>query len=97
MPKQPKKLDHLPVTGLVAFTQTALGFGMGLLVAGAMRKTAQRAAAVSVLTVGAIATVPLVVELVTRLVGGPESARGMRQRLESIRDDSGFSEQAEVL
>jgi ABC-type amino acid transport system permease subunit len=90
-------LDRLPVTGIVAFTQTALGFGVGLLVAGNMRKNVQRTAALAVLTVGLAATVPLVVDLVGRLLGGPQSARGMRRRLASIRDDSGLSEDAEML
>lgn len=97
MPDSPKPFDHLPVTGIVAFTQTAMGFGIGLLVAGTMRKNVQRTAAVSVLAVGLLATVPLVVDFVARLVGGPESARGMRRRLESIREDSGFAEDAEML
>jgi len=90
-------IEHLPVTGLVAFTQTALGFGMGLLVAGTMKKSVQRNAALAVLGVGTLATVPLIVDLVARLIRGPESELGMRRRLESIRRDPGFDASDEIL
>ena len=97
MPHSPLKTqDIVPVTSLVAVTQTALGFGAGLLLAGTMRRSAQKATAIAMLSVGVISTVPLVVDLVAKCMNKPGSERGMRRRLASIRDDSGISEDAEV-
>jgi ABC-type amino acid transport system permease subunit len=97
MPTSPLKTqDAVPVTSLVAVTQTALGFGAGLLLAGAMRRSAQKATAIAMLSVGVISTVPLVVDFVMKYLNKPGSARGQRRRLASIRDDSGISEDADI-
>jgi ABC-type amino acid transport system permease subunit len=91
-----KTQDTVPVTSLIAVTQTALGFGAGLLLAGTMRRSVQKVTAVAMLTVGVISTVPLVVDLVAKYLNKPGSERGMRKRLASIRDDSGITDDAEV-
>ena len=95
MTKMPP-LEPVPVLSLVAVTQTAVGCGVGLLLAGKLGRTAQRTAALALFSVGVISTVPLVVDLFSKHHNRPESERGMRRRLESIRDDSGFSEDVEV-
>ncbi len=91
-----KTPDHVPVTGLVALTQTALGFGAGLLVAGKMGRSAKNITAIAVLSVGVISTLPLVVDAVAKYVNKPGGAREMRKRLASIRRDSGVSRDLEV-
>jgi len=91
-----KTPDHVPVTGLVALTQTALGFGAGLLVAGKMRRSAQKTTAIAMFSVGVISTLPLLVDVVVKLVNRPGSARDMRKRLNSIRRDSGVRGNMEV-
>ena len=91
-----KTPDHVPVTGLVALTQTALGFGAGLLVAGKMRRSAQKATAVAMFSVGVISTLPLLVDVVVKVVNRPGSKRDMRKRLASIRRGSGVTGNMEV-
>ena len=91
-----KTPDHVPVTGLVALTQTALGFGAGLLVAGKMRRSAQKATAIAMFSVGVISTLPLLFDVVAKVVNRPGTARDMRKRLASIRRDSGVSGNMEV-
>lgn len=91
-----KTPDNLPVTSLVALAQTALGFGAGLLLAGKMRRSAQKATAVAMFSLGVISTLPLLFNIVTRYLNEPESERGMRKRLDSIRGDSGISDDAQV-
>lgn len=76
--------DSLQVTSLVALTQTAIGCGLGLLLAGKMGRTAQRNAALAVLSVGVASTLPLVYGLIQKRLNRPESARGMQRRLDSI-------------
>ena len=93
---RPQTTKDLPVTSIVAVTQTAVGCGLGLLLAGKMDAKAQRNTAIALLSLGAVSTLPMVVDFFTKRINRPESARGMRRRLESIRQDSGFSENADV-
>lgn len=95
MPKLPP-LEQGPVISLVAVTQTAVGCGIGLLLAGKLGRAAQRTTAIVLFSVGVASTVPLVVDLFSKRFNRPDSDRGMRRRLASIRGDSGFSEDAEV-
>ncbi len=83
-------------SSLLAITQTAVGCAIGLLLAGKLRRPAQKTAAATLLGVGALLTMPVVVGLVTRAVLGPGSARGERRRLDSIRTGSGFPDDAET-
>ena len=87
-----KTPDHVPVTSLVAVTQTALGFGAGLLLAGRMPRSVQKATAVAVFSVGVISTLPLVFDVVSKCLNRPGSARSMRRRLASIRRGAGVEE-----
>src|SRR5580692_5954365 len=86
-----KTSDHVPVTGLVAVTQTAIGFGAGLLLAGKMGRVAKNVTAIAVLSLGAVSVFPLVMEVVSQFVNKPGGKREMRKRLASIRRDSGVS------
>ncbi|HWB60206.1 MAG TPA: hypothetical protein VG733_11985 [Chthoniobacteraceae bacterium] len=87
---------HVPVTGLVALTQTALGFGAGLLLAGRMGKVAKNITAITVLSVGVVSTLPLVMEAVSYFANKPGGEREMRKRLGSIRRDSGVSQDVDL-
>lgn len=97
MPTLPMKTpDHVPVTSLVALTQTALGFGAGLLLAGKMRRSVQKVTAVAMISVGLISTLPLLFDVVAKYLNKPESARSMRKRLAAIRREPGISDDPEV-
>lgn len=89
-------IDQLPVTSIVAVTQTAMGFGLGLLLAGKMPPKAQRNTAIAMVSIGLASTLPVIVDFFAKQLNRPESARGMRRRLESIRRDPGFSEHADI-
>jgi hypothetical protein len=84
------------VPGLTAITQTSVGCGLGLLLAGKMGRRVQKITAVVLLSVGLASTLPLVLGVCFKRWNRPESDRGMRKRLESIREGSGFSEDAEL-
>jgi hypothetical protein len=77
---------------LLAVTQTAVGCGLGLLLAGKLSRTAQKNTAFVLLGVGALLAVPAVIEAIGDIVSGPRSERGVRQRLDSIRGDSGMDD-----
>lgn len=91
-----KSLSNLPVTGLVALIQAALGCGLGVVIAPKLGASERRAAAIALFSVGLLSTVPLAVSYVAKALNRPESARAMKQRLESIREDSGFPDDAEI-
>ncbi len=92
----PKASDPLQ-TSLLAITQTAVGCGIGLLIAGKLGRPAQKTTAATMISVGALLALPLVVMSVLRTVNRPTSERGMRRRLDSIRRDSGFPDEAEII
>ena len=90
------KLSEPLRTGLFAVIQTAVGCGIGLLIAGKLRRPAQKVTAASLFSVGFLLAIPGVVLFILRAVNRPESERGARKRLDSIRTDSGFPDEAEV-
>jgi hypothetical protein len=83
-----KRSDTLQ-TSLLAITQTAVGCGVGLLVAGKLGRSTQKITAATLFSIGVLVSVPVVAGLVMRVLNRPESARGARRRLDSIRGDSG--------
>ena len=91
-----KPLDNVPTTSLVAVTQAAVGCGIGLLLAGWLRRSTQRNTAFVLLTLGLISAAPLIVDAVARQINRPESERSMRRRLDSIRRVYGVSDEAGV-
>lgn len=92
-----KKSSDVLKTSLLAVTQTAVGCGIGLLIAGKLGRPAQKTTAASLFSVGLLLALPAVVGGVIRLWNRPESDRGVRQRLDSIRRDPGFSEDIDVI
>jgi hypothetical protein len=84
--------ENLPVTGLVAFSQAAVGFGIGLLIADKLESTTRQRAAIALIGAGALAVVPFLAGVYDRLSHREASERGMRRRLASIRGDVGFAD-----
>jgi hypothetical protein len=89
--------QNLPVTGLVAFSQAALGFGVGLLVADKLDITARQRTAIALIGAGAAAVIPFVAGIYDRVSHRSESESGMRRRLASMREDVGFPGDEEIV
>lgn len=83
-------------TGLLAVTQTAVGCGVGLLIAGKLRRPTQKVTAASLISIGVLLAIPGLVGIILRVWNRPESDRGAKRRLDTIRGDSGFPDEAEV-
>jgi hypothetical protein len=81
---------------LLAVTQTAVGCGIGLLLAGKLQRPAQKTTAATLLSLGVLLAIPAVVQTVANVWRGPESDRGMRRRLDSIRTDPGLMDETEA-
>lgn len=86
----PKSAEELPLDGLLTFARTAFGLGIGMLVAEKIRRPVRKAAGIALVSVGALAAVPLLVNVAMERINRPESERGSRNRLRSIRGDSGY-------
>jgi len=86
----------IEVTSLVAVTQAAVGCGIGLLMASRFQSTARKVTGWIMVSLGVASVTPLVVGFFSRTANRPGTARAMRRRLDSIRQDSGFSENADV-
>src|SRR4051794_8503331 len=87
----PKTPEQLPLEGLLVLTRTAFGLGVGMLVADRIRQPVRQATAIALVSVGALAAVPLLVRMAMERINRPESDRATRARLRSIRGDSGYS------
>jgi len=84
--------ENLPVSGVVAFSQVAIGLGVGLLIADRIGHNARRSAAIALLGVGVASIVPLVVGVTSNISNRPGSSREMRKRLEGIRRGYGLDD-----
>ena len=62
----------IPELGLFAITRAALGFGIGLLVSRAMTDHERKAAGIALTVMGALTTVPLVVNFAREHRSGEE-------------------------
>jgi hypothetical protein len=92
----PKTSEQLPLDSLLVLTRTALGLGIGILVADKLKRPVRQATAIALVAVGTLAAVPLVVRVAMERINRPESERGSRNRLRSIRGDSGYQEDSDA-
>src|SRR5204862_1589869 len=86
----PKTGEQIPLDGLLSLTRTAIGLGVGMLVADRIRRPFRQATAIALVSVGALAAVPPLVKMAMESINRPDSERGSRNRLRSIRGDSDY-------
>jgi len=91
----PKSSEPVPLDGLLVLTRAALGLGVGMLVADKIKRPVRYAAGIALVSVGALAAVPLIVRAALERINHPESDRGSRNRLRSIRSDQGYGSEME--
>ena len=92
----PKTGEQVPLDGLLSLARTAFGLGIGMLVADKVRRPFRQATAIALVSVGALAAIPLLVKVALERINRPESERGSRNRLRSIRGDSGYPSETDV-
>jgi hypothetical protein len=85
-----------PFDGLLTLTRTAVGLGIGMLLADKIKQPVRQAAAIALVSVGALAAVPFLVKVALERINHPESERGSRARLRSIRGASGYSTDRDI-
>jgi hypothetical protein len=84
----PKTTEQIPLDGLLVLTRTACGLGIGMLIADKIKHPLRQATAIALISLGVLAAVPKVVKVTVERINRPESERGSRNRLRSIRGDS---------
>jgi hypothetical protein len=90
-----KTAEQLPVDPLLVVTRTALGLGLGMLMADKIKPSFRHVAAIALVAIGALAAAPWLVKITLGQINRPESEWGSRARLRSIRGDSGYSSDSE--
>ena len=91
-----KTSEDLPVAPLLALTRTAIGLGLGMLIADKIRPQVRQATAITLLAIGVLAAAPWLVKITVGQINRPESEWGSRARLRSIRGDSGYSSDNDI-
>ena len=92
----PKTAEPIPLDSLLVLTRTAFGLGIGMLMADKIKRPIRQAAAITLMSIGALAAVPFLVKLAVEQINRPTTERGSRARLRSIRGDSGYSSEADI-
>ncbi len=90
------KTEQLPLDGLLVLTRAAFGLGLGMLVADKIKRPIRQATAIALVSVGALAAVPLLLRVALERINRPESDRGSRNRLRSIRGDGGYGSEMDL-
>ena len=91
-----KSSEDLPVAPLLVLTRTAIGLGLGMLVAEKMKPQLRQATAIALLAIGALAAAPWLVKITIGQINRPESEWGSRARLRSIRGDPGYTSDNDI-
>ena len=91
-----KTSEELPVARLLVLTRTAIGLGLGILIAGKIKAPVRHATAVTLLAIGALAATPWLVKITIGQINRPESEWGSRARLRSIRGDAGYTSDNDI-
>ena len=96
LPLSIAKTEQDPLDNLLTLTRTAVGLGIGILLAEKIKQPARQATAIALVSIGALAAMPFVVKLALERINRPESDRGSQARLRSIRGASDYSNDAEL-
>jgi hypothetical protein len=91
-----KTTEQFPIDPLLVLTRTAIGVGLGILVAEKIKPPLRQAAAIALVAIGALAATPWLVKITIGQIHRPESDWGSRARLRSIRGDAGYSSDNDI-
>src|SRR5207245_5811606 len=89
-----KTSEQLPVDPLLVVTRTAIGLGLGILIADKIKPPLRQAAAITLVAIGALAAAPWLVKITVGQIN--RSEWGSRARLRSIRGDSGYTSDNDI-
>src|SRR2546422_7813781 len=88
-----KTSEQLPVDPLLVVTRTAIGLGLGILMADKIKPPLRQVAAIALVAIGALAAAPWLVKITVGQIN--RSEWGSRARLRSIPGDAGYNDDSE--
>ena len=91
-----KSSEELPIAPLLVLARTAIGLGLGILMADKIKPPLRQTAAIALLAIGTLAAAPWLVKITMGQINRPESEWGSRARLRSIRGDSGYTSDNDI-
>jgi hypothetical protein len=91
-----KTSEELPVAPLLVLTRTAIGLGLGILIAEKMKPPVRQMTAITLLAIGVLAAAPWLVKITLGQITRPETEWGSRARLRSIRGDAGYTSDNDI-
>jgi hypothetical protein len=91
-----KTSEQAAVDPLLMLTRTAIGLGLGILMADKIKPPLRQVAAIALVAIGALAAAPWLIKITVGQINRPESEWGSRARLRSIRGDSGYSSDNDI-
>jgi hypothetical protein len=91
-----KTSEDLPVAPLLVLTRTAIGLGLGILMAEKIKPPLRQTAAITLLAIGALAATPWLLKITLGQITRPETEWGSRARLRSIRGDAGYTSDNDI-
>jgi Na+/serine symporter len=89
-----KTSEQVATDPLLVLTRTAIGIGLGILMADKIKPPVRQAAAIALVAIGALAAAPWLVKLTVGQIS--RSEWGSRARLRSIRDASGYTSESDI-
>ena len=89
-----KSSEDLPVAPLLVLTRTAIGLGLGILIADKIKPPVRQATAITLLAIGVLAAAPWLVKITVGQIN--QSEWGSQARLRSIRGDSGYTSDNDI-
>jgi Na+/serine symporter len=89
-----KSSEDLPVAPLLALTRTAIGLGLGILIADKIKPPVRQVTGITLLAIGALAAAPWLVKITVGQIN--RSEWGSRARLRSIRGDAGYTSDNDI-
>ena len=89
-----KTTEQLPIDPLLVVTRTAIGVGLGILIADKIKPPIRQIAAIALVAIGALAAAPWLVKITVGQIN--RSEWGTRARLRSIRGASGYTSDNDI-
>src|SRR5213083_286768 len=89
-----KTSEQLPIDPLLVVTRTAIGLGLGILMADKIKPPLRQTAAIALVAIGALAAAPWLVKITVGQIN--RSGWGSRARLRSIRGDAGYTSDNDI-
>ena len=89
-----KTSEQVATDPLLMLTRTAIGLGLGLLVADKIKPSVRQATAIALVAIGALAATPWLLKITVGQID--QSEWGSRARLRSIRGDAGYTSDNDI-